>query len=264
MLDSATEFWHAYEDRYHHETPTLSSEWQLTEDISRYVSLESIHHGYSLAMRRPIMDEEQQLRIVQREKQLALSQRACFEWKVFEKPSTPHLVRCLENEGFRCVERSTLLYFPINGVLPGKELSTVSVRNVKSEVEYVQLRDILFEVWGKAEQVFITALKTDAEKVSAKTEVFLAYVDGTPVACGWMKYYGAIAYFFGGSTIETARGKGAYKALVRERLNVAKLVGSKFAVSDSSPHSERVLRRLGFQDAGQMFRYVYGNQPSGG
>lgn len=250
-------FWSAYFRRFTVPPPDRECSWQITDEVVRFVGPQETHHGYSVVMNCDVIDEALQLSIVKKEKLLGLSQKKTMEWKVFETPHTPHLSKALEQDGFSCVERSTLLYLSATSALPVVASQGLRIHQASTQEDFDQIKAILFDVWGKAEQAFIDALRFDAQSLRSKTEVFLAYLDDVPVSCGWMKYYGDIAHFFGGSTLAVARGKGAYKALASMRFAVAKKAGMKYVVSECSPHSERVLRKLGFHDAGQVFRYVH-------
>ena len=87
------------------------------------------------------------------------------------------------------------------------------------------------------------------------TEVFAAYLHDTPIAAGWIRHFGSVSYLFGGSTLAKYRGQGAYRALVARRHQSASVLGSRFLVSECSPESERILKSLGFQDAGRALQF---------
>jgi hypothetical protein len=75
---------------------------------------------------------------------------------------------------------------------------------------------------------------------------WLALIDAEPVA-----YAGAIAgptglFLTGGVTVERARGRGAYRALVRARWDEAVRRGTPALVVHAEDASRRVLERIGF------------------
>jgi GNAT superfamily N-acetyltransferase len=75
---------------------------------------------------------------------------------------------------------------------------------------------------------------------------WLAYLDGEPVGYG-----GAVAcdhglYLAGGATVPNARGRGAYRALVRARWDYAVERGTPALVVHAQETSRPILERLGF------------------
>lgn len=77
---------------------------------------------------------------------------------------------------------------------------------------------------------------------------YLALIEGEPVA------YGALAfprvgppYLAGGATLPTARGRGAYRALVRARWDEAARRGTPALIVQAGKDSRPILERLGFR-----------------
>ncbi|MFL6067530.1 MAG: hypothetical protein ACJ74N_07305, partial [Gaiellaceae bacterium] len=75
--------------------------------------------------------------------------------------------------------------------------------------------------------------------------VYLAYVDGEPVARGSASFGEHGVSLFGGSTLPDARGRGAYRALVAARWEDAVARGTPVLVTQASPMSRPILARLG-------------------
>ena len=76
-----------------------------------------------------------------------------------------------------------------------------------------------------------------------------------------MAYAGAIAgrcgvFLTGGVTIPEARGRGAYRALVRARWDEAVRRGTPALVVHAEDASRRVLERIGFQHVCQIVELV--------
>lgn len=85
---------------------------------------------------------------------------------------------------------------------------------------------------------------------------WVAYLDGEPIA-----YAGAIAgprglFLTGGVTLPHARGRGAYRALVRARWDEAVRLGTPALVVHAEEPSRRVLVRIGFERAGAIVELV--------
>lgn len=87
-------------------------------------------------------------------------------------------------------------------------------------------------------------------------EGWLAYIDGEPVAYG-----GAIAcahglFLTGGVTVPEARGRGAYRALVRARWDEAVRLRTPALVVHAEEASRRVLTRIGFREVAPVVELV--------
>ena len=85
---------------------------------------------------------------------------------------------------------------------------------------------------------------------------WVAVLDGRPVA-----YAGAIAgphglFLTGGVTLPDARGRGAYRALVRARWEEAVRRGTPALVVHAEEASRRVLERIGFERVGDVVELV--------
>jgi hypothetical protein len=78
--------------------------------------------------------------------------------------------------------------------------------------------------------------------------VYLAYVDGEPVARGSASFSEHAVSLFGGSTLPEARGRGAYRALVAARWEDAVARGTPTLVTQASPMSRPILGQLGFRE----------------
>jgi len=78
--------------------------------------------------------------------------------------------------------------------------------------------------------------------------LYVACLDGVPVArasAGFSEYG---VTFFGGATLPEARGRGAYRALVHARWQDAVARGTPLAVTQAGKHSRPILARLGFRE----------------
>ena len=78
--------------------------------------------------------------------------------------------------------------------------------------------------------------------------IYLAYVDGRPVARGSAAFGERGVTLFGGSTLPEARGRGAYRAVVAARWEDAVARGTPLLVTQAGPMSRPILGRLGFRE----------------
>jgi hypothetical protein len=77
---------------------------------------------------------------------------------------------------------------------------------------------------------------------------YLAYVDGEPVAQASAAYSEHGVTLFGGATLPSARGRGAYRALVAARWDDAVARGTPVLVTQAGALSRPILARLGFRE----------------
>ena len=84
--------------------------------------------------------------------------------------------------------------------------------------------------------------------------VYGAWLDGQLVAVGRAFFATEGAVLSGGATVEHARGRGAYRALVRARWDEVCARGGGALVVQAGSMSEPVLRRLGFEQILQFRR----------
>jgi GNAT superfamily N-acetyltransferase len=120
---------------------------------------------------------------------------------------------------------------------PPPEVEGVEIRPADPEVA----RDVALRGWGTARDV---------------QDGWVAYVDGEPVA-----YAGAIAgprglFLTGGVTVPEARGRGAYRKLVRTRWDEAVRLGTPALVVHAEEPSRRVLERIGFRRVAAIVELV--------
>jgi GNAT superfamily N-acetyltransferase len=83
---------------------------------------------------------------------------------------------------------------------------------------------------------------------SPHTVGYLALLDGEPVASATAAFGEDGVTLFGGATLPEARGRGAYRALVAARWADAVARGTPALVTQASPMSRPILRRLGFRE----------------
>lgn len=82
----------------------------------------------------------------------------------------------------------------------------------------------------------------------AETRLYLAELDGEPIAAGAMSVLSDVALLFSTATLPKFRGRGGQTALLRARLRDAQALGADLAAVLTAPGSasERNVRRAGF------------------
>ena len=135
----------------------------------------------------------------------------------------------------------------------------VDVRKVETLADYLGAREVLWEAFETP------AEKRDDERPGLEEQfrneqalgaaaVFLAFADDVPIAAGRASFSDRGALLFGGAVLPEARGRGAYRALVRARWDEAVRRGTPTLVTQAAPSSEPILRRLGFEEVTRLQR----------
>jgi hypothetical protein len=83
---------------------------------------------------------------------------------------------------------------------------------------------------------------------------YAAWIDGRVAAVGRTVWTRAGGYLVGGATAEWARGRGAYRAVVRARWDEAVRRGTPALAVGAGPMSRPILERLGFEQVLQFRR----------
>jgi len=198
--------------------------------------------GWNVAQRfRLRADEIDEVRSAIHARLRAKGRSACT-WEVGSHATPPDLVDRLLERGL--VDDSTplavgmVLTEPPAGDAPG-----IVVRRAASAVERSAASRIAAVAFGTPEPERAAEPHDDPDNVA-----YVAYVDGEPVASGSASFSEHAATLFGGATLPKARGRGAYRALVAARWEDAVRRGTPALVTQASPMSRPILRRLGFRE----------------
>jgi hypothetical protein len=123
----------------------------------------------------------------------------------------------------------------------------VEVRRVETASEYAESRRLALEAFANPHQRNPSDEDLAAEWERQVGPVFAAWVDGRMASTGRATYTRAGGYLLGGSTAAWARGRGAYRALVRARWDEAVRRGTPALAVGAGPMSRPILERLGFE-----------------
>jgi GNAT superfamily N-acetyltransferase len=170
--------------------------------------------------------------------------RTACTWEVGSHATPPDLVDRLLERGL--VDDSTplavgmVLTDPPAGDAPG-----VVVRPATTPVERRAAARIAAIAFGMP---YPERPEEDQGDPSPDNVVYVAYVDGEPVARASASFSEHAVTLFGGATLPEARGRGAYRALVAARWEDAVQRGTPALVTQASPMSRPILGRLGFRE----------------
>ena len=125
---------------------------------------------------------------------------------------------------------------------PNGAATGLDVRPAQTDEEHLAAERIAAIAFGGPVPTKIT------RKPDPRNTVYVAYLDGKPVARASASFSEHAVSLFGGSTLPEARGHGAYRALVQARWEDAVARGTPALVTQASPMSRPILARLGFRE----------------
>jgi len=163
----------------------------------------------------------------------------------------------LPSRGYVPIEQSVVLIRETAAALPGSA-SGISVRRIREHES---------EHWAR---VSAAGWKSEGDGLSAFVEqmgrmiaaargahCFLAELAGEPIAAAALSLASNVALLAGASTVPTARGRGAQRALLDARLRFAAAHGADLAMVVTAPDSgsQRNAERAGFRVAYQRTKW---------
>jgi GNAT superfamily N-acetyltransferase len=173
-----------------------------------------------------------------------------FEWKLYAHDQPTDLKARLAEQGFSIEEEESIVILPLAQAPaalydPGGH----DVRRLSDPDHLEDVQAVENAVWGEADSAHVQHLADELRAAPDLLRIYVAYIEGKPVSCGWMRFApgSAFASLWGGSTLADYRGRGLYRALVAARARDAREYGATYLNVDASAMSRPILERLGFQ-----------------
>lgn len=183
--------------------------------------------------------------------------RAGSEWELGESCTPPDLVGRLLALGVVRDEDPVAIGMVLHADEALPEPAGTAARRVESVDELVLARRIQHEAFGgDADEVGHEHAEADFVREGSDGSTFLGFVDGEPVAAGYASYTPLGLILFGGATLPSARGRGAYRALVAARAREAAARGTPVVVTHAGRMSRPILERLDFEPVCRIDRLV--------
>jgi hypothetical protein len=168
--------------------------------------------------------------------------RGACTWEVGTHARPADLVERLHRLGLVDDEPTSLAIGMVLSEPPAPPPEGVEVRRVETDDDYFEAERIAavgFEMPEPERRRYVR---------DPDNTIYLAYVDGQPVARASAAFGERGATLFGGATLPEARGRGAYRALVSARWTDAVARGTPVLVTQAGPMSRPILARLGFRE----------------
>ena len=126
-------------------------------------------------------------------------------------------------------------------------------RRVETFEEYAAANEVQLEAFGASEEEAAEQRANLAERWrESPTLMHAAWLDGALVAAGTSAPTPHGLLLYGGATRPAARGRGAYRALLRARWNDAVARGTPALFTQAGAMSRGILERLGFDRLGHV------------
>lgn len=184
--------------------------------------------------------------------------RPALDWWVSEATLPADTERALVARGGQPKETVAVLAYDLGGGVP--DLAVPTDLRVAFVVDEPTVRDagaVSARVWSDrapTEAEIQRELRGLADPASAKV---VAYLDGRPASYGGCTIAGDAARLWGAATLAEYRGRGAYRAVLAERLQWAAAHGAAFAIVKGRVEtSGPILRRAGFVAYGEERSYT--------
>lgn len=123
----------------------------------------------------------------------------------------------------------------------------IEVRPIATFEEYAESRRLALAAFAEPNERAPTDDQLQAEWEVQVDPSFAAWLDGRMASVGRAIYTRVGAYLMGGSTAAWARGRGAYRAVVRARWDEAVRRGTPALAVGAGPMSRPILEQLGFE-----------------
>jgi hypothetical protein len=164
-------------------------------------------------------------------------------WWLTERATPDDLEERLLDAGLARDESDYLHAAMLAAAAPPAGPPVVEARRVADRDELAAARRLKAEVFG-----------TEPDDGERSSVTYGAWLDGELVATAEATFASVGALLTGGATLPHARGRGAYRALVRARWDDAVARGTPVLTVGAGPMSRPILDRLGFEQVLQFRR----------
>jgi hypothetical protein len=172
--------------------------------------------------------------------------RSACTWEVGSS-ATPHgLAVLLRSRGLVADEPDPIQIGMVLDAAPPPAPADVDVRRVETAAEHAASERIAHRCFGMPDP----SDRQLAESYARRSELsrrYLARVDGRDVATATATQTNHGVVLNAGSTLPEARGRGAYRSLVRARWDDAVAAGTPVLITQAGKMSLPILQRLGFR-----------------
>ncbi|WP_087019283.1 GNAT family N-acetyltransferase [Thaumasiovibrio subtropicus] len=213
------------------------------KDLSKFVSED--RYGSYISYYR--FNENQASTIVKQQLDYFNRRNVSFEWKTYSSDEPKNLPDCLLENGFTQEETESFMVLDL-AMTDNIAVEESLITEVSDSQGIRDAIDVQEQVWGgdlEWQYRYLLALKkASPDSIS----IYVIYDNGQPVTSAWITFNGdsPFAGIWGGSTIQSHRGKGYYSLLLNKRIADAKTRGLKYLTIDASDMSKPIVSNRGF------------------
>jgi hypothetical protein len=189
--------------------------------------------------------------------------RSSLHWWISGATKPTGLEAELVRRGASLAETVHILALDMSDTLPNlavpDDVSTELVRDERTvRASHVVSDDVWSHGAKTAEDQIVKEVAEVEDDVAAPSRFsVVAYLDGEPAAVGGCTLVDEVAYLGGAASLPAVRGRGAYRAVLAERLAIARKHGASLAlVKGRVETSGPILHRAGFTAHGEERSYL--------
>jgi GNAT superfamily N-acetyltransferase len=169
------------------------------------------------------------------------------EWKVFSHDQPAGLEAALAEAGWTGEETETFVAFDMEeGTPPTGQAGGLEIRDVRDGAGLADFMAVNVAAFDRPARQTIEELEQAINEPGLA--YFVAYLEGRPVSSGGLHLPPGrvFAGLYSAGVLPDYRGRGAYRALVAARAEVARRCGYRYLTVDARETSRPILERLGF------------------
>jgi hypothetical protein len=178
--------------------------------------------------------------------------RGSTQWEVGSAAEPANLVDLLLERGV-VRDRDPYAVALVLSTEPRPGPSDAVARRVETFAEYVAACEVQFEAFETTGDALAEARAVLAETWADRAHLMHAvWMDGAIVCTGTADTVSEGLLLYGGATAPAARGRGAYRALIRARWDEAVALGTPALITQGGSMSRPILERAGFEAIGHV------------
>lgn len=211
------------------------------------------HPGYTVVQRLRLEDDGIEESVAEIRALVAARGRRACTWEVGDSATPAGLRDRLLDLGMTPDREPYAVGMVLTEPPAGEDAAGVSARRATSEDDYVaaaRIACVAFEMPARQLDELVELARRDFARAGDGGALFIADVDGRPAARASAAFTEHGVLLFGGATLPEARGRGAYRALVRARWEAAAARGTPTLVTHAGAMSRPILAALGFREVG--------------
>ena len=178
--------------------------------------------------------------------------RDSTQWEIGSAAEPPNLDDLLLQRGLRH-DKEPFAVALVLKIEPPPSPGSIVARRIETFEEYVAAKRVQNEAFGASPEEAAEPPDVLAERWRDSPNLLhAAWLDGAIVSAGTCAPTPHGLLLYGGATLPAARGRGAYRAVLRARWDEAVALGTPALFTQAGAMSRGILERLGFERVGHV------------